>query len=677
MIGRSFRASRFFLPPVKLDIANRHYFGIFSTKTFTIMKKPFLTIAVAGGLLACNDQQPATKAPEARQVAQYSIEQFYKSSNVGGGAISTDDKELLVSSNESGIYNAYVIDIASGEKKALTSSTKESVFGNDFLPGSTSFIYSADKGGNENDHLFLQRPDGSVKDLTPGAKEKASFFGWSRDNKSMYYMSNKRDPRFFDLYKMDTSSWKPTLVYKNDNGYDVGALSDNERYLALVQTITTSSNHLYLADQQTKQTKLLNSDSVPSNNSPLQFSMDNNTLYYLTDDGSEYQYVVKYDIATGKKEKLYSTNWDVMYMYLSYNEKYRVIGVNEDGKNKIYIFDHKTGAPIDFPKIDDGDIQGVSISRSENKMRLTVGNSKSPNNIYVYDFGTKELKKLTNTLTPEIKEADLVSAEIVRYKSFDGLEIPAIYYKPQQASADNKVPALVWVHGGPGGQSRAGYFSLIQYLVNHGYAILAVNNRGSSGYGKTFFKMDNRNHGEKDLQDCVWGKKYLASLPYIDSTKIGIIGGSYGGYMTLAALCFQPDEFKAGVDLFGVANWLRTLKEVPPYWESFKKALYEEIGDPNTADTVRLKQFSPLLHAGNIKKPLMVLQGANDPRVLKIESDEIVQAVKKNNVPVEYVVFPDEGHGFLKKENEIKGYGQILSFLDQHLKGDTTKHKLN
>ncbi|MBO9564644.1 MAG: S9 family peptidase [Niastella sp.] len=639
------------------------------------MKKNPWLIVIAGSLLACNEQ-PTEKEPEARQVAQYSIEQFYKSTNVGGGAISSDDSKLLVNSNESGIYNAYEIDIASGQKKALTTSAKESIFGNDYVPGSTNFIYSADKGGNENDHLFLQKGDGSVKDLTPGAKEKASFYGWSRDNKAIYYTSNKRDPRFFDLYKMDTGTWKPNMLYKNDNGYDFIAISDNERYLALMETITTTSTNMYIADQQSKQIKKLNG-TLESTNIPLQFSIDNNTMYYVTDSASEYQYVMKYDIPTGKSEKLYSTNWDVMYMYLSYNEKYRVIGVNEDGKNKIYIFDHKTGQAIDFPKIDDGDVQSVSISRSENKMRLTVGNSKSPNNLYVYDFGTRELKKLTNTLAPDIKEADLVSAEVVRYKSFDGLEIPAIYYKPQQASSTNKVPALVWVHGGPGGQSRTGYFSLIQYLVNHGYAILAVNNRGSSGYGKTFFKMDNRNHGEKDLQDCVWGKKYLASLPYIDSSKIGIIGGSYGGYMTLAALCFQPDEFKVGVDLFGVANWLRTLKEVPPYWESFKKALYEEIGDPNTADTVRLKQFSPLLHAGNIKKPLMVLQGANDPRVLKIESDEVVEAVKKNGVPVDYVVFPDEGHGFIKKENEIKGYGQILQFLDKHLKGDSTKIKLN
>ncbi|MGZ8525102.1 MAG: alpha/beta fold hydrolase [Chitinophagaceae bacterium] len=635
--------------------------------------KKLLPVLTAILLFSCASPEKKEQAP--RDVKQYSIEQFYKSTQVGGGFISADDTKLLVSSNESGIYNVYEIDIASGQKKALTSSAKESIFANDYVPGTAYFIYNSDKGGDENDHLFLQKTDGTVKDLTPGEKEKANFWGWSRDNKFLFYTSNKRNPRFFDLYKMDTITWTPILVYKNESGYDINAISDDEQYMALVQPVTTSSTNLYLLTQQSKELKKLNADSLESSNSPLQFSLDNKSLYYTTDEGSEYQHVIKYDIASGKKEKFYDTNWDVMYMYTSFNEKYRVVGVNENGRNKLYIFDHKTGNAIDFPKIENGDIQAVNISRSENKMRLSIGDGKSPNNIYVYDFGTKELKKLTNTLAPEIDGNDLVSAEVVRYKSFDGLEIPAIYYKPHQAGKDRKVPALVWVHGGPGGQSRVGYFSLIQYLVNHGYAILAVNNRGSSGYGKTFYKMDNLNHGDKDLNDCVWGKKYLTSLDYIDSTKIGIIGGSYGGYMTLAALSFQPDEFNAGVDLFGISNWLRTLREIPPYWESFKKALYDEIGDPNTADTVRLKQFSPLVHASKIKKPLMVLQGANDPRVLKIESDEIVAAVKKNNVPVEYVVFNDEGHGFLKKENEIKGYGQILTFLDKHLKGEPSKIK--
>lgn len=622
--------------------------------------------------LSCNTSESASDSP--REVRQYSIEQFYKSTQVGGGSLSSDDTKLLVSSNESGIYNGYEIDIATGEKKALTTSTQESIFADAYVPGTRHIIYSSDKGGNENDHLFLQKTDGTVKDLTPGAKEKASFAGWSRDDKFMYYMSNKRDPRFFDMYKMDTTTWTPIMVYKNETGFDVGAMSDDEQWLALVQPVTTSASNLYLLNQRTKEMKKINSDSIESNNGPLQFSNDGKYLYYTTDEGSEFQHVMKYDVTTGQKEKFYETNWDVMYMYTSFNEKYRVVGVNEDGRNKLYIFDHKTGNRVDFP-VENGDVQAVNISRSENKMRITIGDGKSPNNIYVYDFATKDLKKLTNTLNPEMSSDDLVSAQVVRYKSFDGLEIPAIYYKPHQAGKTNKVPALVWVHGGPGGQSRVGYFSLIQYLVNHGYAILAVNNRGSSGYGKTFYKMDDRNHGDKDLNDCVWGKKWLASQDYIDSTKIGIIGGSYGGYMTLAALAFKPDEFNVGVDIFGVANWLRTLKEIPPYWESFKKALYEEIGDPNTADTARLKQYSPLLHASNIRKPLMVLQGANDPRVLKVESDEIVEAVKKNNVPVEYIVFPDEGHGFVKKENEIKGYGQILQFLDKHLKGEPASPK--
>jgi len=232
------------------------------------------------------------------------------------------------------------------------------------------------------------------------------------------------------------------------------------------------------------------------------------------------------------------------------------------------------------------------------------------------------------------------------------------------------VPALVWVHGGPGGQTRLSYFALTQYLVNHGYAILAVNNRGSSGYGKTFFHMDDQNHGDKDLKDCVAGKTYLESTGVIDMDKVGIIGGSYGGYMVMAALTFAPEEFNVGVNLFGVTNWLRTLKSIPPYWESFRKSLYDEMGDPYTADSVRLYEISPLFHTEKVTKPLMVLQGANDVRVLPVESDEIVAGVKANGVPVEYVVFDDEGHGFRKKENEIEGYGKVLVFLDKYLKGE-------
>ena len=224
------------------------------------------------------------------------------------------------------------------------------------------------------------------------------------------------------------------------------------------------------------------------------------------------------------------------------------------------------------------------------------------------------------------------------------------------------------VHGGPGGQAQVGYNALTQALVNRGYVVFDINNRGSSGYGKTFYAMDDRKHGEADLGDVVASKAMLAETGYVDSTKIGILGGSYGGYMVLAALTLQPEAFKVGVDLFGISNWMRTLNSIPPWWASFKEALYAEMGDPKT-DSARLHRISPLFNADKIKAPLMVLQGANDPRVLKVESDEIVAAAKKNGVPVEYVIFEDEGHGFVKKENEIEGYTAVLAFLDRYLKG--------
>jgi dipeptidyl aminopeptidase/acylaminoacyl peptidase len=377
---------------------------------------------------------------------------------------------------------------------------------------------------------------------------------------------------------------------------------------------------------------------------------------------------MRYDLASGDREKILEKNWDITYTYFSRKGKYRVLGINEDGKTAVEILDLEKNEAVEFPDFEDGSVTSVNISPSEKLMSFYVGSSRSPSNLFVYDFETGESRQLTDNLNPEIDKEDLVQAEVVRFSSFDELEIPAIYYKPQQANASNPVPALVWVHGGPGGQSRQGYSAQIQYLVNHGYAILAVNNRGSSGYGKTFFRMDDQRHGEEDLKDCIWGKKWLAEQDYIDPEKIGIIGGSYGGFMVMRAMTHTPEEFEVGVDIFGVTNWKRTLRSIPPWWESFKDALYKEMGDPYSADSVRHYNISPVFHGEQVVNPVMVLQGAQDPRVLKIESDEMVEAIRDNEVPVEYVIFEDEGHGFQKKKNQQEAYTRILTFLDRYLK---------
>ena len=628
------------------------------------MKKTLTTLIIV--FLGC---QSSSK----KHVNKYDINDFFNNISVYGGSFSSDEERLIYSSNESGIYNVYEVGISSGTITKLSSSELESFFVQSYVPASNDFIYTADKGGNEINHLYLQKRGGQTIDLTPGENEKSIFFKWSQDNTFLYYLSNKRDSKYFDLYKMDIGRQESRMVYENKDNLSLSSISNNEQYLLLSERLTTSENKFYLFDIIKGEKKEIS--TAPGSYSAAGFSNDNKGFYYITDVGKEFTYLNKYDIKTSESTVVFETNWDVMYSYSSKNEKYRIIGINEDGKNSIQVIDSNSNKPIEFPSFENADITEVSFSESEQKIRLSVGSSKMPNDLFVYDMETKSLVKLTNSLNKEIDPKSLVKAEVVRYQSFDGLEVPAIYYKPLIASTQNKVPAMVWVHGGPGGQSRMNFNPLIQYLTNSGYAILAVNNRGSSGYGKNFYKMDDKNHGDKDLQDCIWGKKWLQQQDYIDPEHIGIIGGSYGGYMTMAAMTFTPDEFKAGVNIFGVTNWIRTLKSIPPFWEASRKALYNELGDPYSQDSIRLKKISPLFHAKQVKNPVMVLQGANDPRVLQVESDEIVAELMKNEIPVEYVIFEDEGHGFRKKENQIKGYGKIKDFLDFYLKSPASFSK--
>jgi dipeptidyl aminopeptidase/acylaminoacyl peptidase len=634
------------------------------------MKRLILPAMAFGLFFGCE------QTPEQAPVKTYSIEQFYKNINVSGGSFSPDESKMLVSTNETGIYNAYEIPVdGKGEKKQLTNSTVDSYFALSYFPNDERVLFTADQGGNENNHIYLQTPDGTQKDLTPYDSAKSSFYGWSQDKQSMFIASNKRDAKYMDVYErtiasLDSETGFGEVIYQNNDGRDVAAISPDKNYFALTESITSADSKMYLYNKATGETTDISEHEGDVQYNPQFFSLDNKELYYLTDEGAEFVYLMKVNLETMATEKVYEDKWDVWYAYESQNGKYRVIGVNEDASTKVHIFDMTTGKEVMLPAIEGGSIASVNISDSEKLARLTVSTSASPSNIYVYNFETNALTKLTDTLNPEMAASDLVEGKVVRFKSFDGTEIPGIYYQPKNAAPGEKVPALVWVHGGPGGQTRLSYFALIQYLVNHGYAILAVNNRGSSGYGKTFYHMDDQNHGDKDLKDCVAGKTYLESTGVIDMNKVGIIGGSYGGYMVMAALTFAPEEFNVGVNLFGVTNWLRTLKSIPPYWESFRKSLYDEMGDPYTADSVRLYEISPLFHTEKVTKPLMVLQGANDVRVLPVESDEIVAGVKANGVPVEYVVFDDEGHGFRKKENEIEGYGKVLVFLDKYLKGE-------
>lgn len=605
------------------------------------------------------------KVEEAQK--KYTVEQFMHSIKIKGSDFSPDEKKVLFSSDKTGILNAHEMSIETTKNTQLTKSDSKSIYAISYFPNDERIILGSDSGGNEIYHIYLRDIDGQITDLTPDAIARSHFKAWSRDEKHFYFTSNKRDSLYNDVYKMNIETMKSELIFKNTEGYELGAIAKNDKYLALIKIITTDNSNMYLYDLESKKIKLITEHEGDISYRPSQFSLDGEVLYFMTDKDYEFDYLSKYNIKTEEITEVYKANWDLMYAYYSYNEKYFIVGINKDAKTAIEVFENKTGEEIMFPKFSYGNISAVRMSKSEKLMSFYVGSSQSPRNLYIYDFEKNSYSKLTESQNPEINSADLVDAELIRYKSFDELVIPSILYKPHTASAKNKAPTLIWVHGGPGGQSRLGYSPMIQYFVNHGYAVLAVNNRGSSGYGKTFYGLDDLKHGEDDLQDCIYAKKYLASTTWADTSKVGIIGASYGGYMVAQALTSTPNEFTVGVNIYGVTNWLRTLKNIPPWWESFREALYKEMGNPET-DSLYLKKISPLFHADKITKPFMVLQGANDPRVLKIESDEIVTAAEKNGIPVKYIVFDDEGHGFRKKENQIKAYGEILIFLDKYLK---------
>jgi dipeptidyl aminopeptidase/acylaminoacyl peptidase len=606
-----------------------------------------------------------------KETTKYSIEQFLKTTSFRGASFSHDSSKILISSDQTGVFNAYAIDSESGEMSGLTESEKDSIFAIGYFPNDDRFLYTSDQGGNELNHVFVQMEDGTVKDLTPGEKLKANFAGWSNDNKSFYVMTNERDQRFFDCYVYKEDDLTREMIYQNEDGYMPGAISPDGNLIALLKIETRDNSDIFIYDRQDKSTKCVTKHEGDISFSPEDFTPDGKNLLYTTDKDHEFSYLMQMDLATGESKELAKYDWGIVGAGFSRKGKVFQVAINEDAKTKNLIYNYPEMTPIEMPVIEGASLGGISLNRDETRALFYARSGRMPSDLFHLDLAAGEHKQLTKSLNKEIDPKNLVAGEVVRFNSFDDVEIPGILYTPHEASDKNKVPALVWVHGGPGGQSRLGYNGLIQYLVNHGYAVYAINNRGSSGYGKTFQQMDDQKHGEGDLDDCVSSKKMLVATGKVDPNRIGIIGGSYGGYMTCAALAFRPDEFDVGVDIFGVTNWYRTVQNIPPWWEAQRKSLEKELGDFD--DLEYFKKISPLFHADNIKKPLMVLQGANDPRVLKAESDDMVAGVRKNGVPVEYLVFDDEGHGFQKKKNQLEGYRAIKEFCDKYLKNKAGK----
>tara|TARA_R110001606_G_scaffold12306_4_gene53123 strand:+ start:27831 stop:29744 length:1914 start_codon:yes stop_codon:yes gene_type:complete len=632
-----------------------------------------LTLVLSAPLAAHPAQaQTAAVATASQTTPTYSAAQFYQTTSYGmaspsGLAFSADGQSILISSDATGVFNAYALPINGGESVALSASTGSATYAESYFPNDGRVLLTADGGGDELTHVFVRELDGSVRDLTPGDKVKADLMGFSGDGATFWITSNARDPEVFDLHAYDTATYENRLIFENP-GMIIAAVSPDGRWVAMAKPVTSADSDIYLADLQTGgEPVLITAHTGNVAYDVYDFTRDSRTLVMASDERGEWTQAWAHDLATGERTALIQADWDVAYVSYSPSGRYRVSALNADASTELTILDTTTGRPVRLTGRPDGDVGGVRFNADETRMAFTVASDTSPSDVFVADLATGQTRRLTRALNPAIDEADLVEATIVRYAGEGGVQVPGVLYRPHRADAAHPVPAIVLVHGGPGGQSRRGYSAMIQHLVNNGYAVLAANNRGSSGYGKTFFHLDDKAHGEADLRDIVAGGQWLRDQDWVADDQVAVMGGSYGGYMTAAALAFHPDAFEAGINIFGVTNWVRTLESIPAWWGPQRDALFDEMGDPAT-DAERHRAISPLFHADKIRRPMLVVQGANDPRVLQVESDELVAAVRANAVPVEYVLFPDEGHGFRRRDNRITAQEAYLTFLDRYVR---------
>ncbi|MBI5060095.1 S9 family peptidase [candidate division KSB1 bacterium] len=612
-----------------------------------------------------------TMISTAKSAADLPLEEFFKTYRVGSLAFSPDESEFAFISDKSGKHQAYRMPVQGGDWQRLLE-TDDAITSITWCPTDRSLIiFGMDQGGDENYHLYRTTPAGQTfEDLTPWAGKRATLIGWSHNGYYLYFNSNRRDDRFMDTYRLDVRTMQTEVVFENNTTFSVDAISPDDRVLILNEFLNVTSSNLYTYDVTTKETKAFTTQADgEANYGFADFSPDGKLYYVLSDRGSEFTHLKTYDPATQQWATVLQPEWDVVSASFSYKNTYLITAVNEGGISRVTIVDHKSGKPVALPPLPAAEIIPVGFSRSERYLRIYVNADNIPGDQYVFDLHENKLTKLTDLFdTSELREEMMVTSRLVSYPSFDGKQIPAWLYIPKHLPKGGKAPVVIDVHGGPMAQETPAYKPWTQFLLSRGFIVASPNVRGSTGYGKSYYLADDQKWGEDPLQDVVYLKKYLAGVPEADTSRTVIWGGSYGGYMVLAALAFTPEEFTLGLDWVGPSNLFTLLSSIPPYWEPYRAYFYKEIGNPElAADSARMYKQSPVFFADRIQRPLFIVQGRNDPRVKVAESDQIVDAARKNGKEVEYLIFEDEGHGLRKRENKLKAYAAMYEFMRHHL----------
>lgn len=613
-----------------------------------------------------------TKTPNTNNmIPTIPLEDFFRNPEKTAYSLSPNGEYFAFLAPYQNRKNIFVQKIGSSEAQQITEVTDRDLSGF-FWANDERLIYVRDFGGDENFHLFSITKDGKdKKDLTPFEGVKVDMIDdLENDEEHMIIGLNKRIPQVFDPYRINIRTGALEQLAENPGNISSWITDHTGQLRIAIATDGVNTSILYRKTEQDSFQTILTTN-FKKTIQPMYFDFDNGeTVYALSNRGRDKMAVIKMNIATGEELELIFEHPEVDVSYMSYSRQRQVPTTISyvTWKREHKFVDQQVEDLYQRLERDLGDYEVVitSTNKTEDKFVIRTYSDRSLGAYYYYDKKSDVLEKITE-VSAWLKEEQLAEMKPIQYQSRDGLTIHGYLTLPKGVEHKN-LPIVVNPHGGPWARDTWTFNPEVQFLANRGYAVLQMNFRGSTGYGRQFWEASFKQWGLKMQDDVTDGVQWLINQGIADSSRIAIYGGSYGGYCTLAGITFTPDLYACAIDYVGVSNLFTFMETIPPYWEIYLKMLHEMVGDPSdSADNARLKATSPVFHVNNIKAPLLIAQGAKDPRVNQDESDQMVAALQRNGIAVEYILKENEGHGFQNQENKFEFYGRMEAFLEKHL----------
>lgn len=542
---------------------------------------------------------------------------------------------------------------------AQVSFTEERIMFVDYISGTTKRIVGMDAGTNERQQLFLLEENGELTSLTNSPDHIHHYGGSSPDGKWIAWSSNRRHQTFFDLYIQSLETFEIKRVFADDGTYGIVKWTPDGGALLIQKTNSNLDNNLGILSLENGEVEWLTIHEGEAHFESPHFNKNGDLIYVLTNMNREFTGLGVIDLSTRHFTWLDQREWDLEELKMSHDKQTLAYCVNEGGFSTGVLY-HLGDQSIESWETPNGVISELTFSQDDSKITFILNGASRPTDIWELNVQTKEVSRLTYISQSPVVDEELVEPELIQFASFDGLEIPALFYKPKQAT-DEKLPVIVYVHGGPESQIRPIYNPFLQYFLNQGYAVCAPNVRGSSGYGKTYIHLDDVRKRMDSVKDLTYLVEWLKTEGNADPSKIAIMGRSYGGFMVLAAITHYPDIWSAAIDIVGISSFKSFLENTSPWRRKLREVEYGSI----EADGDFFDEIDPIHRTAQIKCPLMVLHGANDPRVPIAEAEQMVDELSKRNHPVTYIRFEDEGHFFVKLKNNITAYTGVADFLNQ------------